>query len=106
MIKLKYTVLSIGRSILLGFILLLLTFCNRKENPNSTTPYSKIGYFYKDSFDLRVSDFLSMYDDSEYFTFIDYSTCARCSDSKIIDYFENLNQNKSLTLFFNDSIVY
>lgn len=95
-----------NKNLLIIYLLLLSLSCGRKERINPEGNYSKINFYYKDSFDLRISDFLSNYPNSINFTFIDYATCARCSESKIIDYFDNLNIEKNLTLFFNDSSVY
>jgi hypothetical protein len=91
------------------FGILIFSCQSTLENEVSTEieqKYEKINLYKIDSFDLRVEKFLSRFEKSNDFVLIDYGTCARCSESKIENFFKDLPKNEEITIIFNDSAVY
>jgi hypothetical protein len=85
----------------------LIFSCNEKDNSFAKEKkYEKINFYNKDSFDLRIENFLSQYKSSDNFALIDYGTCARCSDDKVDNFFYDLSKNEKITIIFNDSVVF
>lgn len=99
---------SISNIIIISFITILISACNNPplthlENENI---FSNIEFYNIDSFDLRISNFLSQFDSSDYFVLIDYNTCARCSEAKIDNFFSDLSPSQKMSIIFNDSSIY
>lgn len=98
----------ISNIIIISFVTILISACN---NPPSThiesgNVFSNIEFYNIDSFDLRISNFLSQFDSSDYFALIDYNNSARCSEDKIDNFFSDLSSSKKMSVIFNDSSIY
>lgn len=94
---------------LLGALLIsiIVSSCQEKTNDSvEEQEYEKMKFYNKVSYDLRVKNFLSQFEKANNFALIDYATCARCSEDKIDNFFQDLSRNEKITIIFNDSAVF
>lgn len=94
-------------SVALIVFILANSACGEKPSKNSEQQvFSRLDYYQKDTFNLRINNLLSQYKGSDHFVLIDYNTCARCSEDKINNFFETLTNTKNLSIIFSDSVIY
>ncbi len=87
------------------FFLCFLYSCKNEEIKQEDKVFSQIGVFYSDEFDKRIAKLLSPYDDG-YFAIIDYSNCAKCSEGKVVHFFDALKTEIQYNIIFTDSVVF
>lgn len=94
--------------IIISFLAIMVSACNNPPltHQENDAVFSNIDFHKIDSFDLRVNNFLSQFDSSDYFALIDYNNSARCSEDKIDNFFSDLSSSKKMSVIFNDSSIY